>query len=282
MALYISYNGELINRDTFQISPENRVFRYGDGVFETIRLENGKILWAEKHYQRLKKSAGVLKMNFPAGFSLEQFTTELLRVYQKNHPDGGPARARLAMFRKEGGYYAPATNEVSFFIETVSLEKTGFYLNKKGLLIDIYPDTAKPVNRLSPLKSSNSLLFVLAGIFCKERKLDDCLIINEAGNFAEASSSNIFLVKGRELQTPSLDQGCVEGVMRSVILDIAHREGLPTREKKIDIADILQADELFLTNSIKGIAWVLGFRQKRFYHKTAHWLNGKLNQYARG
>ncbi len=280
MSVFISYNGEFVKRNEFYIPLDNRVFRYGDGVFETIRIENGKVLWAEKHYERLKKSAGVLKMNFPGSFSLKRFLSDIHEVYRKNHPGGEPARARLAMFRREGGYYTPETNDVSFFIETVPLKSSGFSLNKKGLLVDIYPDTKKPLNRLSPLKSSNSLLFVMAGIYCRENDLDDCLIMNENGNIAEASSSNIFLVKGRELQTPSLDQGCVEGVMRSVVLDIASREGIPLAEKRIGVADLLQADELFLSNSIQGINWVLGFRQKRYYHKTAQWLTDKLNQYA--
>ena len=280
MAKKISFNGQLHERDKFGISPANRSFRYGDGLFETIRVENGKVLWAERHFQRLFKGAKLLKLKWPDGLDLEKFSSAILEVCRENHSPGDPVRVRFSLFRREGGFYKPESGIADFLIETSPLKINNYRLNGKGLLVDIFDEYYKPCHALSTVKSSSALVYVMAGIFCQEKGLDDCLLINDERLLAEATSSNLFLVKDQRLITPSLDQGCVEGVMRSVIIDLSRQAGFQLEERPVEPFELNEADEVFLTNAIAGIQWVVGFREKRYYNKTARILEGLLNQGA--
>lgn len=277
----VSFNGQLFERDGFGLSPANRSFRYGDGLFETIRAVNGKVLWAEKHFHRLTKGAALLNLGLPAGFDQEKFINDILALYRENHPGDEAARIRFALFRKEGGFYKPDSQGTDYLIETSPLKSKDYTLNRQGLLVDIFDEYYKPCHALSGVKSSSALIYVLAGIFCREKGLDDCLLINDERLLAEATSSNLFLVKDQRLVTPSLDQACVEGVMRSVVIDLAISHGLQVEERPIETFELPDANEIFLTNAISGIQWVVGFREKRFYNKLSRTLEGYLNRAAR-
>ncbi|MDX9940874.1 MAG: aminotransferase class IV [Bacteroidales bacterium] len=278
MADKISFNGQLFERDGFWLSPANRSFRYGDGLFETIRVESGKILWAERHFKRLVRSAKLLKLDLPAGYGQESFSGDILKLCRENHGAGEAVRVRFSLFRHEGGFYKPDSGLADYLVET-SLLKNNFYrLNARGLLVDVFEDYYKPCHGLSTVKSSSALIYVMAGIYCKEKGLDDCLLINDERLLAEATSSNLFLVKDQRLITPSLDQGCVEGVMRAVIIDLARTHGIQVAERPIEPFELPEADEVFLTNAISGLQWVVGFREKRYYNKMARTLEDLLNK----
>lgn len=281
MTQMISFNGHLLPRDGFGLSPENRSFRYGDGLFETIRVENGKVLWADRHFNRLAKGAALLKFDLPAGFNEKRFVADIRDICLQNHDEGTSVRVRFCLYRNQGGFYIPEKNAATYLIETRKLEASFYSLNRKGLLIDVFEDYYKPCHALSGLKTASALIYVMAGLFRNERKLDDCLLINDERLLAEAISSNLFLVKGKRIITPSLDQACVEGVMRSVMMEIASAEGFIVEERPVDAEELPGADEVFLTNAISGISWVLGFREKRYYNKTAKKLMEALNRAAR-
>ncbi|MFO7978157.1 MAG: aminotransferase class IV [Bacteroidales bacterium] len=280
MAHFISLNGDLTPATDPVFGPENRAFRYGDGFFETIRVSHGKILWAQQHYQRLVNSAATLKLTLPQGFSFIIFLQGLQELYHQNHPNQEAARLRVAIFRNHGGHYRPLSQQASILIESTALAHQAFELNKKGLMIDVYPDLSKNLNFLSGIKSSNALIYVLAGIFCSSNGWDDCILLNQEGNIAEATSSNLFIIKDKELITPATDQGCVHGMMRSVILDLASQLRIKAREVILTADDLEQADECFLTNTIQGIRWVGGFRTKRYFNKTGPVFLAALNQKA--
>ena len=278
MAEMISFNGHLLPRDGFGLSPHNRSFRYGDGLFETIRVEKGKVLWSDRHFKRLTKGANLLKLQLPSGFDHERFDHDILMVCRHNHDEDTAIRVRFSLFRNEGGYYTPELNTATFLIETNQLQARGYSLNSKGVLIDVFEDFYKPCHALSNIKTSSALIYVMAGLFSKEKKLGDCLIINDERLLAEATSSNVFMVSGQNIVTPSLDQACVEGVMRSVIIELAAASGFFVEERPIDPDELHDADEVFITNTIKGIQWVVGFREKRYYNTTAQKLIQALNK----
>jgi len=277
MAEMISFNGHLLPRDGFGLSPENRSFRYGDGLFETIRIENGKVRWSDRHFMRLTKGADLLMLQLPSGYDHDRFVDDILEVCRHNHDEETAIRVRFSLYRNEGGYYTPELNTATFLIETSQLRGSGYSLNRKGLLIDVFEEYYKPCHAISNIKTSSALVYVLAGLFRKEKNLDDCLLINDERLLAEATSSNLFLVKDNRIITPSLDQACVEGVMRSVVIEIAAANGFLLEERPVEIWELPEADEIFLTNAISGISWVLGFREKRYYNKTAQKLIQALN-----
>ncbi len=272
-----SLNGKLIQQDVFSLSPANRAFRYGDGVFETIRVAGGRVLWSPLHFARMSGAAAALHLNLCKHWSLPYFNEVISALATANHGEGCHARVRYSLFREEGGHYAPITNNAAFLIESECLDQGLFDLNNKGLLIDIYPEIRKPRNMLSPLKSINAQLYVLASIYKRNKDLGDILILNEEGFVAEASSSNIFLVKGGCLITPGKAQGAVAGIMQQVIRQLAKENDIPVTASPISPDDLLAADEIFLTNAIQGIRWVMGFRQKRYYNNFSRQIMRLLN-----
>jgi branched-subunit amino acid aminotransferase/4-amino-4-deoxychorismate lyase len=274
------YNGHLISIYEPSVGFNNRAFRYGDALFESIRVANSHILFLKEHINRLKIGMTVMRMNVPADFNSENFATLIKSVLQKNNLTKD-ARVRLTVFRNDGGYYSPETNDISFLIETETVSDTGFVLNQKGLWMDIYTDIRKPINKLSNLKSGNALLYVMAGLAKQSMKLDECFIINENNTICESISSNVFVVKNGTLYTSPLNEGCVAGIMRQQIMHLATKNKILTFETPITMNTLMNGDEVFLTNSIKGVQWVGQFKQKFYINKTAQFFIEQLNELTR-
>lgn len=273
---YCILNGHLISIYEPSVTFHNRAFRYGDALFESIRLCNNRLMFLKDHILRLKLGMTVLRMNVPAEFNYENIQ-ELIINLLKHNTHAPNARIRLTVFRNEGGYYVPETNDISFLIESEEIQ--GVYeLNQKGLWMDVYGDIKKPVNKLSNIKTANALLYVMAGIAKQGMKLDDCFILNEYGNICESISANIFIVKNGTLYTSPLSEGCVAGIMRKQIMSLATQNKILTFESPITMNTLMNGDEIFLTSSIKGIQWVGQFKQKYYTNKTAQFFIDKLNQ----
>ena len=277
MKTYILLDGKLIESHAGCLSAMNRSFRYGDGLFETIRVSHGKVFWAEYHFHRLVRSAATIKLIMIEGFSVKELTDWILNLYWANHPNGEPARIRCSLFRKDGGLYTPENNQVSFLIESVRLKEEAYAFHEQGLVIDIYPDQNKAVNQLSALKTTSALLYVMAALYKKENGFDDCLLLNQYGNIAEATSSNVFVLCRDRLVTPGLDQGCVDGVMRAVLLKLSSGLSTNIEEAPLHPSVLMDADEVFLTNTISGITWVRSFRERQYSNHIASELHKLLN-----
>ena len=119
------------------------------------------------------------------------------------------------------------------------------------------------------MKSGNALLYVLASEFTKEQKLDDCLLLNDAGRIAEGSNANVFVVKDNVIYTPLLSEACLDGVMRMVMLSVAKRAGIELNETTIEEDFLKTADELWLTSASRGIRWVKSYEDKTFGNEKA-------------
>ena len=274
----LSFNGELVSRKDFCLSTANRAFRYGDGVFESLRVHQGKVLWIEHHYRRLCKSIAALHMNMHDDWSAEYFEQITNTLLTANHSPESSARIRFSVFRNDGGLYTPFTNNASYLIESETIDQESYLLNTKGISVVPFEEIKKSCNILSPLKSINAQLYVLAAIYKRNLGFGDALILNEEGLVAEATSSNVFMYKSGKIITPALSQACVEGVMRAVIIEIAHLNGIPVLETKISLDDLASAKEVFLTNAVQGIRWVKEFQGKRFGNEMALWLTDQLNE----
>ncbi len=123
---------------------------------------------------------------------------------------------------------------------------------------------------------------MLAGLYKKSKNLDDCLLVNDKGHIIESISSNIFAVKNGVLYTTPVSDGCVEGVMRKKIMEVAAKNRIAVQEVSILQNILLSSDELFLTNSIRGIRWVVAYKQKRYFNNTSKILTEKLNEFVSG
>jgi len=273
---YINFNGFLYEEDEKVFTIKNRGWRYGDGLFETIRVIEGKPCHLEDHFLRLKKGMEILKMH-SSSISFNDLIDQIEKLLEKNRITQG-GRIRLTVYRSGQGLFTPENEGKSYVIEEKPLENNGYVLNEKGLNIDIYNEIRRVRNVLSPIKTTNNIPHVLSAIYKKENSLDDCIILNEQGRIVEAISSNIFLYKNNNLYTPSIDEGCMNGVMRKQIIKMAKTMNINVFEGIINGSMLLQADELFLTNAITGPKWVSSYRQKRFFNKMTKEIVDCLNQ----
>jgi len=274
---FVNFNGNILPADQPVLMAGNRAFRYGDAVFETIRLMKGDILFFEKHLDRLRKGMDLLGMKWRDDFTFHKLYLLIRHLDQMNDLKGN-GRIRLQVFRNEGGRYAPAFNDVSFLIEAETLASDEYRFNDNPLRIDVFTEIEKPKNKFSNIKSSNALIYVMAGIYKEQHELDDCIILNKDGRICEAISSNIFLSLKDELFTPALSEACIEGIMRAHIIELVRSKGKKVHEASLTIEHVMKADGIFLTNVIEGIRWVGAFRQKRYFNGTSKWLYSELTE----
>ncbi|MFM7637871.1 MAG: aminotransferase class IV [Crocinitomicaceae bacterium] len=276
--LYVNNNGTILPADAPTIHPGNRGHLYGDGVFESIRVIDGKPLNMENHIKRLLEGAKAIKMRTPSFFNtifFEEKIKELL--YRSTIKEGG--RCRLSLDRVTGGAYLPDSNECNYYIEVYPYDANHFELNAKGLEIDIYQDIKLQKNFLSNYKTKTGLTYVMAALSAQEKGLDDLFLSNDRGNILETSSCNVFIVSNGVLYTPGLDEGCLAGSMRMQIINLALANGIKVYECAILPQNLLAADEIFVTNAIRGINWIGGYRTKRFYNNMSRKLVVLLNEF---
>lgn len=253
---FVCFNGEIISSDQPVFTAQNRSFRYGDGVFETIKVYKESIPFGTLHFERLFLSLRLLKMHF--SFEAEQLE-KMIRELCKRNGCTDLARVRLAVYRTED-------NSAGFIIEAFPLGAEANSFNKKGLIIDLFPYARKSMDAFANLKSANFLPYVLAGLYAKENNLDDSLVLNSDNHICDTSKANVFLVKNKEIFTPALHQGCINGVMRRFLIDELKKH-FQIHQEEVTEGDLLEADEVFLTNAIYGMRWVKSFKQKEYGHE---------------
>jgi branched-chain amino acid aminotransferase len=274
--VYINFNGEIFPADSILLTIANRAFKYGDGLFESMRLMKGKLKFPELHAERLQKGMKALKID---GYSqadswfLKEKVEELARRNKIKH-----GRLRLTVYRDAEGLYAPTQNKMAYCLEIQPVDEPRYFLNERGLIMDVYTELPKPLNWLSNIKTCNSLTYVMAGIYKQQNKLDDVFLLNQNRFLCEANSSNIFVWYQNHLYTPALSEGCVEGVMRRVVIQLALDNNIPVTEAQINPEILNEADEVFLTNATKGIQWVMGYGVKRYFNRISKALMDELNK----
>ncbi len=281
MKQYINLNGHHHDAEEPVLAADNRGFRFGDALCENIRANGTTLHFFTDHMQRLIKSMNFLSMDLPGPVKTHHIRNEMVKLLYKNKHLKG-AQVRLTVFRDGGENYNTPGNSCSYLIESSKLETDVYALNKKGLIVDLFRNMKKPITPLSNLNTTNALFYILAENFRKEHNLDDCLLVNQNNELTEAIGSNLFLVKENIIKTPPLKSGCPDGILRKHILDFSHHLGYKmSRESPVVFDDLLNADEMFLTDTIAGIQWVAGIRQKRYYKDTAKKLLNLLNEKTR-
>ncbi|WP_276500466.1 aminotransferase class IV [Terrimonas pollutisoli] len=273
---YICLNGKIVGGAAPLLMADNRSYRYGDGLFETIKVVNKKISLESYHFERLFQSLAMMHFAIPSLFTPDKIRKEIVSLCAKNRCDE-LARVRFSVFRGNAGINE-SLGDLQYLIECWPLNDSFNYLNENGLVIDVCPDTRKSCDKFSTIKSANFLPYVMAALHAKENQLNDAIVLNVHGRIADSSVANIFIVKGDKLKTPSLSEGCVNGVMRKFLLDNSKGSGvdLVIEETGLSVDDLSSADEVFLTNAISGIKWVKRFRDKTYTNKISSSIFQKL------
>lgn len=272
----INSNGELHSSEV-QISVLNRSFLYGDGVFETLKIVNNRILFFEDHYFRLMASMRIVRMEIPMTFTMEYLETEVLSLVNSLSIQNS-ARARITVYRNEGGFYTPKCNSVSFVIHAESLPNQVYSIEDKNYEVDLYKDFMIAKQLLSTLKTTNKIINVTASVFAKENQLENCLLVNTDKNIVEAINGNLFMLMGNKLITPPISEGCLNGVMRKQIIELVKtQQNIEIVEELISPFELQKADELFITNVIFGIQPITKYRKKDFKTDFSKKLIQELN-----
>jgi branched-chain amino acid aminotransferase len=267
----INYNGTLISESEVQLSNNNRAFKYGDGIFETIKVINKKVVFWEDHYFRLMASMRMLRMEIPMEFTLEFLEQEILKTTENISSE--TIRVRLNVYRKDGGLYLPKTNEIDYLIEANSYQENV----KEVYKIDLFKDFYNYSGLLSTVKTNNRVVNTLAAIFADENDLDNCVLLNERKGVVEAVNGNIFIVKDNVIKTPAISEGCIKGVSRKKVIEIIEKNNDYTLEEtSISPFEIQKADEVFITNAIVGIQPVTQYRKKEFKVELSKKLQSSL------
>ncbi|MEO6288273.1 MAG: aminotransferase class IV [Ginsengibacter sp.] len=259
---FFIFNDKLYTNGSPVIMPSNRALRYGDGLFETMKYVKGLIINEDFHFERLFSGLTHLQFEIPKAFNKDFIKKKINDLCLKNkHND--ITRVRLMIIRGNGGIFDPENLFPNYIIESWRLEDNGV-LNENGLVVDLLPDVKKSCDSLSHLKSNNYLPYVMAGLHAKQNRLNDCIVLNSFDRICDSAIANVFIINGNKLYTPSLSEGCVAGVMRRWMLEKFNLENYIVIEKPLSNADLLNADEMFLTNSIHYLRWVKSFRDKSY------------------
>jgi branched-chain amino acid aminotransferase len=272
----INFNGIVVDSES-NLLKNNRAFLFGDAVFETMKIVDNKILFLEDHYFRLMASMRIIRMEIPMNFTMEFFQEEILNLAIKNSCENS-GRVRCTVFRNDGGYYLPQTNQVSYLIDVNPLENTLYQIEKNRYEVELFKDSYISKQLISTIKSTNKLINITGSIFASENGFDSCLLLNDSKNVVEALHGNLFMLMGNKLLTPPISEGCLNGVMRKQIIEIAKKiENIEVIEEPISPFDLQKADELFITNVIKGIQPITQYRRKTFATNLSNQLLNKLN-----
>lgn len=262
MSIFFNYNDTLYTEGSLILSPDSRSFKYGDGLFETMKVVNGKIRLRDHHFERLFAGMQVLQFEIPGHFTAGYFEDKIAALCKKNGHDTY-ARVRLTVFRGNGDLYDSGDHLPHYVIQTWNMENSGA-LHSAGLIIDIYPEAKKACDTFANLKTNNFLPYAMAALYAKQINADDCIVLNSYDRICDSSIANIFMIKDNLIYTPALSEGCIAGVMRRFVIERLKQSNFNITEKPISIEDLENADEVFLTNSIRGIRWVKQFRKRTY------------------
>lgn len=252
----IYINGKFYSKEEAVVSVFDHGLLYGDGVFEGLRVYEGKVFRIEQHLKRLYDSAKAILLEIP--MPIEAMTEAVMETVEKN----GLANCyiRLVITRGAGtlglGPERTSNPQVIIIVDKIALYPEEFYQN--GLEIVTASTIRNHPGALSPrIKSLNYLNNIMAKCEASKAGCLEALMLNHKGEVSECTADNIFIVKNGKLMTPPTDAGILEGVTREAVLEIAVEAGVPTEEKTLTRHDVYVADECFMTGTAAEVIAVV-------------------------
>ena len=273
MGAWVNFNGKFKEEGLPLINVDNRGFRYGDGVFETIRAFGERIPLWDLHMARLFRGMNLLGLAQDLQNDADTLKNQVVATLTKNGISGF-ARVRLTVFGGNGGLFEFDGREGGYLIETWPLETSQIAFNDNGLVLGWYKGGRKSCDGLSAIKSNSHLLYVMAARFAKNQKWNDAVVLNTFERVCESAIANIFWIRNRQVFTPLLSEGCVAGVLRHYLIDRLKGTNLEVTEATATPSEIMEADELFLTNAISGLRWVKQLEEKSYTNSISRDISG--------
>ena len=248
MSLKIWLDGQLVAKDDARVGVYDHGLLYGDGVFEGIRVYSGRIFQSQAHLDRLYASALAIRLAIP--FTPEQLEAAMYQTVKANNFTD--CYIRLVVTRGTGNLgVSPCKCPRPFvFIIADTIELYPREMYEKGMSIITASVMRNPTNSIPPrVKSLNYLNNVLAKIEAIDAGVPEALMLNQAGNVAECTGDNIFVIRNGEVQTPTTADGILEGITRAALLQLCGQLHIPCVEKTLQRYDVYTADECFLTGT---------------------------------
>ncbi len=251
MKKLVYLNGSLVPENEAKVSVFDRGFLYGDGLFETMRAYAGKIFRLEKHLRRLFCAAGMISLSIPGGEN--ELKGAVYRTLKANNLK--QAYLRLTISRGEGATGPDITDSLRINMVIVA-KPLPAYPRKwydQGVKATVVKIRRDETSSLSRIKSLNYLPNILARLEARDKGADEGIMLNSRGGLTEGTVSNLFLVSDRKIITPSPESGILPGITRETILELALQQGLEVAEREIALTELLEAEEAFLTNSLREV-----------------------------
>lgn len=237
----IFFNGRFMPAEEAKVSVSSPGFLYGWGLFETMRAYQGEIIYFDAHLRRIAGSCRVLRLGLP--YPPDKLKRIIKKALELNY--SSDTCARLAVWKAEKG------TGISVSVKKYTPHPAKKYRDGFSACVSRFRQNENSL--LARLKSANYLLCRLSSMEAEAKGFDEALILNNKGYIAEASRSNIFLIKDNALFTPALSCGCLDGITRRLVLDLAKKYNIAAREGDFTLQDLFSSDAAFLTNSLIGI-----------------------------
>jgi branched-chain amino acid aminotransferase len=271
MSLYLSFNGTLHKAETPLLPASNRAYRFGEGAFETMLRTPHQLLFAGAHFERLQKALSLLRIQIPPYFTATLLENTAAELVQRNQIHGC-ARVRLSVSRGNGGLYDYKEPEFNWLMEVFSFDRQPYYLNDNGLDTVLFTDLFKACTPLAACKTSDHLVYAQAAVSARLAKCNDAFVINQYGRICDSSMGNIFVYNEGKFFTPPLTEGCIEGIMRRHLLQVLPHAGYEIIEAVLTPEETGAAEEIFISNVIRGIRWVKNYNNRSYANRHSRFI----------
>lgn len=257
----IYLNKTMVEATKARVAPVSSAMLYGRGVFTTLAIYNAQpFLWSN-HWQRLAAHAQRLDIDH-TGCTEKSVGDALRKLIAFNQVKEG--RARVILLARSGRDIwrtkTPGAKKTDLLIMTGDIQK----VSQNGLSLAVSPYRVNTFSPLSGIKSLNYLDHVLSWEEAQSRDFDEAVVLNERGEIVSATTANLFWAKDGTIHTPALSTGALAGITRECVIEIANKHFIPLLEGIYEMADLTDADEIFLTSSSLGIAPVTTFDFRRY------------------
>jgi branched-chain amino acid aminotransferase len=260
--MYVFLNGSLIPESEAGISVYDHGFLYGDGIYETMRAYEGVVFMLDRHLERLKRSASLIRLDLPRDEYLKDAV--LLALHSNELAD---AYLRITVSRGKGpiGLDPALCGEPTVIVFAERFRPYPGRLYTEGVKLVIAGTRRNLVTAIDPrIKSLNFLNNILAKMEAKEQGAYEAIMLNAEGFITEGTVSNIFFVVGGVLCTPSAEAGILDGITRELVIGLALREGIEVQEGKFKEEELLDAAEVFFTNTTAEVMPVSAVGEKNY------------------
>ncbi len=256
----VLHNDDIREASAKVLSPGQVGLASGWGVFSTLRIVRGIPFAFERHWERMKRDAATLRVPFPA--DPDYIHSRLLRLIAANQVSNGTARTIVV--RNRGGVWEGSPErDFDLLVLTAGLKDWG-----AGVKLAVQEQARHAGSRFRGVKCLSWALNLVMLEEAHARGCDEVLLLNERGEVSECTSANVFIARDGEVLTPPLDSGCLPGVTREILFEIAPGEGIAIREETLRMEDMMSADEVFITSTTRNLLPVVSIEGHPLSHRS--------------